>query len=473
MDFSNYSSIQASLLNGTTSCVSVVNHFLSNIEKQKHLNAFLEVFDQEAIERAKMLDAKTGDKGKLYGMVIALKDNICYKNHKVSASSKILENYISIYSSTVVERLLCEDAIIIGRTNCDEFAMGSSNENSAYGNVLNALDNKKVPGGSSGGSAVAVQADMCILSLGSDTGGSIRQPASFCGLVGYKPSYGLVSRYGLIAYGSSFDQIGPFSKNIEDTRLLMHVISGADEHDATMLQKNISFDKTAVNTKTKIAYIKDTIYNDALEPQVREKTIALLEKLKADGHEVEAVAFDYMDYLIPAYYVLSTAEASSNLSRFDGVHYGYRSTNAQNMDQVYTKSRTEGFGKEVKNRIMLGTFVLSSGYYDAYYGKAQKLRRLLTDNINQIFSKYDYLIIPTSPTTAFEFDAKGDDPVAMYLADIFTVLSNLTGTPAISLPLFKSNENNMPIGIQLMSKKYSDASLLDFSEYFIEQYQEK
>ena len=473
MDFSNYSSIQASLLNGTTSCVSVVNNFLSNIEKQKQLNAFLEVFDQEAIERAKMLDAKTGDKGKLYGMVIALKDNICYKNHKVSASSKILENYISIYSSTVVERLLCEDAIIIGRTNCDEFAMGSSNENSAYGNVLNALDNKKVPGGSSGGSAVAVQADMCILSLGSDTGGSIRQPASFCGLVGYKPSYGLVSRYGLIAYGSSFDQIGPFSKNIEDTRLLMHVISGADEHDATMLQKNISFDKTAVNTKTKIAYIKDTIYNDALEPQVREKTIALLEKLKADGHELEAVGFDYMDYLIPAYYVLSTAEASSNLSRFDGVHYGYRSTNAQNMDQVYTKSRTEGFGKEVKNRIMLGTFVLSSGYYDAYYGKAQKLRRLLTDNINQIFSKYDYLIMPTSPTTAFEFDAKGDDPVAMYLADIFTVLSNLTGTPAISLPLFKSNENNMPIGIQLMSKKYSDASLLDFSEYFIEQYQEK
>jgi aspartyl-tRNA(Asn)/glutamyl-tRNA(Gln) amidotransferase subunit A len=473
MDFSNYSSIQASLLNGTTSCVSVVNHFLSNIEKQKHLNAFLEVFDQEAIERAKILDAKTGDKGKLYGMVIALKDNICYKNHKVSASSKILENYISIYSSTVVERLLSEDAIIIGRTNCDEFAMGSSNENSAYGNVLNALDNKKVPGGSSGGSAVAVQADMCMLSLGSDTGGSIRQPASFCGLVGYKPSYGLVSRYGLIAYGSSFDQIGPFSKNIEDTRLLMHVISGADVHDATMLQKNISFDKSAVNTKAKIAYIKDTIYNDALEPQVREKTIALLEKLKADGHEVEAVAFDYMDYLIPAYYVLSTAEASSNLSRFDGVHYGYRSTNAQNMDQVYTKSRTEGFGKEVKNRIMLGTFVLSSGYYDAYYGKAQKLRRLLTDNINQIFSKYDYLIIPTSPTTAFEFDAKGDDPVAMYLADIFTVLSNLTGTPAISLPLFKSSENQMPIGIQLMSRKYCDASLLDFSEYFIEQYQEK
>jgi aspartyl-tRNA(Asn)/glutamyl-tRNA(Gln) amidotransferase subunit A len=473
MDFSNYSSIQASLLNGTTSCVSVVNHFLSNIEKQKHLNAFLEVFDQEAIERAKILDAKTENKGKLYGMVIALKDNICYKNHKVSASSKILENYISIYSSTVVERLLSEDAIIIGRTNCDEFAMGSSNENSAYGNVFNALDNKKVPGGSSGGSAVAVQAEMCMLSLGSDTGGSIRQPASFCGLIGYKPSYGLVSRYGLIAYGSSFDQIGPFSKNIEDARLLMHVISGADEHDATMLQKNISFDKTTVNTKTKIAYIKETIYNDALEPQVREKTIALLEKLKADGHEVEAVAFDYMDYLIPAYYVLSTAEASSNLSRFDGVHYGYRSTNAQNMDQVYTKSRTEGFGKEVKNRIMLGTFVLSSGYYDAYYGKAQKLRRLLTDNINQIFSKYDYLIIPTSPTTAFEFDAKGDDPVAMYLADIFTVLSNLTGTPAISLPLFKSSENQMPIGIQLMSRKYCDASLLDFSEYFIEQYQEK
>lgn len=470
MDYRHYSSVQESLLNGAVSCVDIVNHFLSEIEKEKVLNAFLEVFSEEAMERAKYLDSKKSNKGKLFGMVIALKDNICYKDHRVSASSKILENYISIYSSTVVERLLSEDAIIIGRTNCDEFAMGSSNENSAFGNVLNAQDHSRVPGGSSGGSAVAVQAGLCMASLGSDTGGSIRQPAAFCGVIGYKPTYGTVSRYGLIAYASSFDQIGPFTNSIDDARKILDVISGADAFDATMLQTAMSFAPKPVNKKPKFAYFKDTIYNDALEPAVREQTIQLLEDLKASGCEVEAVEFPYLDYLIPAYYVLSTAEASSNLARFDGVHYGYRSPNAKDMEEVYTKSRSEGFGKEVQNRIMLGTFVLSSGYYDAYYGKAQKLRRLLTNTVNDIFSKYDYIISPTSPTTAFNFDAKGDDPVAMYLADIFTVLSNLTAVPSISLPLFTSKENGMPIGIQLMSKKSSDAQLLDFAEYFLATY---
>ena len=473
MGYTNYSTIQESLLNGTLSCVSIVEHFLSEIEKQKKLNAFLEVFSEDALARAKSLDAKTEKKGKLFGMVIALKDNICYVNHRVSASSKILENYISIYSATVVEKLLAEDAIIIGRTNCDEFAMGSSNENSAYGNVLNALDNKKVPGGSSGGSAVAVQAGLCMVALGSDTGGSIRQPAAFCGVIGYKPSYGLVSRYGLIAYASSFDQIGPFTNNMDDALKVMEIISGADAHDATMSHQKIAFTKKEINKKPRIAYFKDTIYNDALEPAVRENTIQLIEQLKADGCEVEAVEFPYLDYLIPAYYVLSTAEASSNLARFDGVHYGYRSKQAENMEEVYTKSRTEGFGKEVQNRIMLGTFVLSSGYYDAYYGKAQKLRRLLTNTVNDIFAQYDYILSPTSPTTAFEFNAKGDDPVAMYLADIFTVLSNLTAIPSISLPLFTSAENKMPIGIQLMSKKFSDQDLMNYSKYFLEKYSTK
>ncbi len=470
MGFKQYSSIQGALLDGTLSCVSVLSHFINEIHEHKNLNAFLEVFEEEALARAKQLDEKKANKGKLYGMIIALKDNICYKNHRVSASSKILENYISIYSATVVERLLQEDAIIIGRTNCDEFAMGSSNENSAYGNVLNALDIKKVPGGSSGGSAVAVQAGFCHVALGSDTGGSIRQPAAFCGVVGYKPSYGTVSRYGLIAYASSFDQIGPLSNSVSDARMVLEVISGKDDHDATMKKESISFAGASLNKKPKIAYFKDTIYNDAIEPEVRNNTLALIEKLKASGCEVEEVAFPYLDYLIPAYYVLSTAEASSNLARFDGVHYGYRSANATNMEEVYTKSRSEGFGKEVQNRIMLGTFVLSSGYYDAYFGKAQKLRKLLTNTIEGIFQNYDYIISPTSPTTAFEFDAKGDDPVAMYLADIFTVLANLTAVPAISIPLFKSAENQMPIGIQLMSKRYSDAQLLDFSEYLMQEF---
>jgi len=470
MVFNQYFPIQESLLNGTLTCVSVVNHFIQEINQHKNLNAFLEVFEEEAILRAKQLDKKKSNKGKLYGMVIALKDNICYKNHRVSCSSKILENYISIYSSTVVERLLQEDAIIIGRTNCDEFAMGSSNENSAYGKVLNAYDTKKVPGGSSGGSVVAVQAGLCHVALGSDTGGSIRQPAAFCGVVGYKPSYGTISRYGLIAYASSFDQIGPLSHSVADARIVLEVISGKDTHDATMKQESISFAKSSFDKKPRIAYFRDTIFNDAIEPEVHKKTTALIEKLKASGCVVEEVAFPYLDYLIPAYYVLSTAEASSNLARFDGVHYGYRSANASNMEEVYTKSRSEGFGKEVQNRIMLGTFVLSSGYYDAYFGKAQKLRRLLTNTIQDIFENYDYIISPTSPTTAFEFDAKGDDPVAMYLADIFTVLANLTAIPAISIPLFKSAENQMPIGIQLMSKRYSDAMLLDFSEYLMQEF---
>lgn len=466
MTLSSYSSVRKELLDGTRTCVSVVQHYIQAIESQKHLNAFLEVFAEEALERARVLDLKKEQRGKLFGCVIALKDNICIKNHKVSASSKILEGYVSIYSATVVERLLAEDAILIGRTNCDEFAMGSSNENSAYGPVLNAMDTKRVPGGSSGGSAVAVQAGMCMIALGSDTGGSIRQPASFCGVYGYKPSYGLVSRYGLIAYASSFDQIGPFTNNTEDIRIVMDVISGKDEHDATMYTAPVLFDAKEVKP-LRMAYIKETIFNEAIEPSVREQCIKLISDLKQAGHQVEEVSFPYLDYLIPAYYVLTTAEASSNLARFDGVHYGYRSPNAKNMEEVYTKSRSEGFGKEVQNRIMLGTFVLSSGYYDAYYGKAQKLRRLLSDTTSKIFEDVDFILSPTSPTTAFEFNAKGDDPVAMYLADIFTVLANLVGSPAMSIPMFKSSENAMPIGVQLMAKKYNDAALLDASEQLL------
>jgi aspartyl-tRNA(Asn)/glutamyl-tRNA(Gln) amidotransferase subunit A len=456
--------VQNEIAIGNLSCVTLVRYFLKKIEDKKQLNAFLEVFSEEAIQRAISLDQKKENKGKLFGLVVAIKDNICYKDHKVSAASKILNGFVSIYSSTLVERLLAEDAIIIGRTNCDEFAMGSSNENSAFGNVLNDADVTRVSGGSSGGSAVAVQAKLCMASFGSDTGGSIRQPAAFCGVIGYKPSYGVVSRYGLIAYASSFDQIGPLTNNIDDLRRIMEVISGADEYDATMSTHKIPFATKGASKKMKIAYFNEILNSAGMEDEVTLAVRAKIEELKADGHTVEPVEFKYLDYLIPAYYVLSTAEASSNLARFDGIHYGYRSPIAKNIDEVYKKSRSEGFGKEVKNRIMLGTFVLSAGYYDAYYGKAQKLRRLLQDNLKQIFSDYDFILTPTSPTTAFKFGEKGSDPIAMYLADIFTVLSNLTGTPAISLPLATSSKNNMPIGLQLMAASMQDEKLLDFSE---------
>jgi len=459
---------QAELTSGQTTVQQTVADFLVKIEANRHLNAYLEVFGEEATQRALALDQKLASGapvGKLFGAVIAIKDNICYTGHKVSAGSKILEGFSSIFNSTAVERLLAEDAVIIGRTNCDEFAMGSSNENSAFGPVLNAQDNSRVPGGSSGGSAVVVQAGLCHASLGSDTGGSIRQPASFCGLVGLKPTYGRVSRYGLIAYASSFDQIGPFTHSVADAALIMEVIAGKDAHDATSSSVPVADYASQLNFtgKAKIAVFPTTLNSEGLNTEVKSAVENLIGDLKADGHTVEEVSFGLLDYLIATYYVLTTAEASSNLARFDGVHYGYRSPEAKEMEAVYKKSRTEGFGKEVKNRIMLGTFVLSSGYYDAYYSRAQKVRRILTNKINEIFSQYDFLLMPTSPTVAFKFGEKTDNPVEMYLADIYTVMANLTGHPAISLPLAE-DKDGFPIGIQLTAAKFNEAKLLAFSE---------
>ncbi len=460
--------VQADLKNGTLSCEGLVNGYLAKIEANKHLNAFLEVFTDDARQRARELDNKLKSgaaTGKLFGVVIAIKDNICYKGHKLSAGSKILEGFTSLFNSTVVERLLAEDAIIIGRTNCDEFAMGSSNENSAYGNVLNAADNSRVPGGSSGGSAVAVQADLCHVSLGSDTGGSIRQPAAFCGVVGLKPTYGRVSRYGLIAYASSFDQIGPFTKSVADAALIMEVISGKDNYDSTSSSQKVDTysSQLAFGKKAKIAVFPTIMNSSGLHSEVKDAVNDLVENLKSEGHTVGEIDFAYLDHLIATYYVLSTAEASSNLARFDGVHYGYRSKQASEMETVYKKSRTEGFGKEVKNRIMLGTFVLSSGYYDAYYSRAQKVRRILTDKMRAIFKEYDFVIMPTSPTVAFKFGEKSDNPVEMYLADIYTVLANLTGIPAISLPLAEDAQG-LPIGIQVLADNFKETDLLAFSD---------
>lgn len=444
---------------GKTSAKSTVEGFLSRIEENKHLNAFLEVFADEALARAEEIDQKiaSGNGGRLAGVVVGIKDNICYNGHKVSASSKILEGFESLYSATAVEKLLAEDAIIIGRLNCDEFAMGSSNENSFFGNALNPRDTERVPGGSSGGSAVAVAAGLCHVSLGSETGGSVRQPASFCGIVGVKPTYGRVSRHGLLAFASSFDQIGPFANNVEDAALVLEVIGGGDNFDSTSSSRPVNHLQPRALEKKKFAYLKECVENEALEPAIRASFIEAVEALKAEGHEVEAVDFPMLDHLIPTYYVLTTAEASSNLSRYDGMRYGYRSEKATDLESTYKLSRSEGFGTEVKRRIMLGTFVLSAGYYDAYYGKAQKVRRLLKQNTDKIFNDFDFVLSPTTPDVAFKFGENTDDPIKMYLEDIYTVLANLTGIPAISVPI--SEKDGLPYGIQVMANQFEEQQM--------------
>jgi aspartyl-tRNA(Asn)/glutamyl-tRNA(Gln) amidotransferase subunit A len=471
--FSDIKQYQQDLTANNITCTDAVQFYLQQIDANKKLNAFTNVFANEAIQQAKVLDEKRKNgepQKKLHGVVIAIKDVLCYKGHTVTASSKILQGFTSLYTATAVQRLLDEDAIIIGACNCDEFAMGSSNENSVYGNVLNALDNTKVPGGSSGGSAVAVQAGLCMASLGSDTGGSVRQPADFCGIIGLKPSYGRISRYGLIAYASSFDQVGIFANNVPDTALLLEIMSGEDEYDSTALAHEPWFMKHDESTrKYKIAYFKEALHHPSLDKEIQQNIVKLIEDLKLKGHTVTEIDFDLLNYVVPAYYVLTTAEASSNLNRYDGIRYGYQATgNIKDLTEFYKQTRSAGFGKEVQRRIMLGTFVLSSGYYDAYFSKAQQVRRLLVDKTDAIFVDYDAVIMPTSPTTAFTIGEKNTDPVAMYLADIFTVFANLTGIPGISIPLFK-HTNGMPFGLQVMTKKTDELTLLQLANYLIKQ----
>ncbi|HFB99902.1 MAG TPA: Asp-tRNA(Asn)/Glu-tRNA(Gln) amidotransferase subunit GatA [Phaeodactylibacter sp.] len=473
----SFISIQQDLFSGKTSCTQLVASYLSNIEKTKHLNIYVEVFAQEAKQQALLLDEKYAENpkevGRLFGLVISIKDVLCYKDHEVTAASKILKGFQSLFTATAIQRLLDEDAIIIGRVNCDEFAMGSTNENSIYGAVRNAANSSKVPGGSSGGSAVAVQADTCLVSLGSDTGGSVRQPAAFCGVMGMKPTYGRISRYGLLAYASSFDQIGILSKSVENIAIVLEIMAGHDEQDSTSSQEpvenysaGLSFfgKKRGEGNPKKIAYFETALQHKSIDSEIREQTFGFIQKLKARGHIVDSVDFEYLDYIIPAYYVLTTAEASSNLSRFDGVRYGHRAENTKDLMEVYKKSRSEGFGAEVKRRIMLGTFVLSSGYYDAYYTKAQKIRRLIADKTFDIFEKYDFILMPASPTPPWNIGEKKDDPVEVYLADIFTVQANMVGIPAISLPLGK-HKNGLPMGIQLMANKFEEQQLLAFSHH--------
>ncbi|EAY31283.1 glutamyl-tRNA(Gln) amidotransferase subunit A [Microscilla marina ATCC 23134] len=463
--------IQQELQGGSLTCSQLVEHYLENIDKKADLNAFLETYSDEARQQAQVVDQKIAENraGKLAGMVIGIKDVLCYQNHSLQCSSKILDGFESQFTATAVQRLLNEDVIIIGRQNCDEFAMGSSNENSAFGVVRNAANPAHVPGGSSGGSAVAVQADMCLVSLGSDTGGSVRQPAAFCGVVGLKPSYGRISRYGLAAYASSFDCIGIFGKNIADVALVLEIMAGADEFDTTVSKKSVpeyskalSFDR-----KAKVAYLKETLESEGLHPEVKQATQATLDFLKTEGHTVESVDFPLLDYILPTYYILTTAEASSNLSRYDGVRYGFRSTSAEDLQQMYTQTRTEGFGAEVKRRILLGTYVLSASYYDAYYTQAQKVRRLIKDATDKLFEQYDFIVLPTTPNTAFEVGAHNDNLVEMYLEDLFTVQANVVGVPAISIPNGRAT-NGLPIGLQVMAATYQEDDLLSFSQYLLE-----
>lgn len=468
--FNNIDQYQASLLAGEQTCAQAVQHYLDQISKHQNLNAYLEVFAEDALARAKELDQVSEKKqlvGKLHGVVVGIKDVLCYKDHKVSAASKILENYTAVYSATAIEKLLAEGAIIIGRQNCDEFAMGSSNENSAYGPVKNAINTSLVPGGSSGGSAVAVQAGLCMVSLGSDTGGSVRQPADFCGVVGLKPSYGMISRYGLIAYASSFDQIGIFTNNIDDAALVLEAIAGADNFDSTVSDKSVpSFSKTIQEDTApkKVAYFKETLTHPGLDPEIKQQTEAYLNGLREKGYLVEAVDFSLLSYLVPTYYVLTTAEASSNLSRFDGIRFGHRTSKPlDDLTELYKLSRTEGFGEEVQRRILLGSFVLSAGYFDAYFTKAQQVRQKLVDLTNSLFSQYDILVSPTVPSTAFEIGKHQHSATEMFLADIYTVYANLVGIPAISIPLFK-HSNGMPFGLQVMSQSFNETALLQFSK---------
>ena len=455
-------------------CIQAVDFYLDQINQHQNLNAFLEVFSEEAKQRAKALDAariKGVPLGKLHGVVVGIKDVLCYKDHQVSAASKILENYTAVYSATAIQHLLDEGAIIIGRQNCDEFAMGSSNENSAFGPVKNALDIERVPGGSSGGSAVSVQAHLCMISIGSDTGGSVRQPADFCGVIGLKPSYGRISRYGLIAYASSFDQIGIFSTTVEDAALVLEVLAGPDAFDSTVSNQKVpsySKEMNSIPMPKKVAYFKETLEHPGLDPEMKAQTLAYIAQLKKEGFIVEAIDFSLLAYLVPTYYVLTTAEASSNLSRFDGIRFGHRTKEApDDLTELYKKSRTEGFGEEVQRRILLGTFVLSAGYYDAYFTKAQQVRQKLVDLTTSLFSNYSILVSPTVPSPAFKLGENNHTPTEMFLADIYTVYANLVGIPAISIPLF-THSNGMPFGLQIMSAEFNELELLSFAAKLME-----
>ncbi len=462
LQYKNHSEKLAKIKSQEISLVENVNSFLDKIESEKDINAYNFVFD-DALEQAKIIEEKihNNSAGKLAGMVIAIKDVLSIKDKPLSCSSKMLENFNSVYTSTAVQKVIDEDAVIIGKTNCDEFAMGSSNENSAFGKVLNPVDKTRVPGGSSGGSAAAVAANLCDVSLGTDTGGSIRQPASFCGVYGFKPTYGRISRYGLTAFASSFDSIGPFANNVEDTALVLSVLAGKDERDSTSVDVSVPNYSDAVSKKGKIKIgIPKEFFGEGLNAEVKSAIENKINSLsESENIEFVDINLPHNEYSIATYYILTTAEASANLQRYDGVRYGYRDMEQTELDDMYTQTRSKGFGKEVQRRIMLGTYVLSSGYYDAYYTKAQKVRRLIKEDYEKAFEKVDVILTPASPFTAFKIGEKSSDPLEMYLSDIYTTSANLAGIPGISIPIGTDSEG-LPIGLQLLANQFNEEILL-------------
>lgn len=451
---------------GNLSLANLVQHFLNNIEQHNPtVNAFVDVYGSEALAEADRIEQKikAGTAGKLAGAVIGIKDVLAYQNHGLQAGSKILDKFISQFTGTAIQRLIDADAIIIGRQNCDEFAMGSASKNPWFGTVKNFANPEKVAGGSSGGSAAAVQAGMCHASIGSDTGGSVRQPAAFTGTVGLKPTYSRISRWGLVAYSSSFDCVGPITHTVNDSALLLEVMAGADEKDSTCSNKPVETYSTAqITGSLKIGVLKQS-FSDGVQPEIRNALHAKIESWKGLGYTVEEVDFSLLDYLLNIYYIITTAEASSNFGRFDGVRYGYRSAKATDLESLYKLSRSEGFGTEVKRRIMLGTFVLSASYYDAYFTKAQRVRRLVKEQTEALLAQYDFLVCPTTPTVAFGINEKIDNPIEMYLNDIFTVQANVCGIPAISIPLGE-NADKLPFGLQIMAGAFQESKLLAFAK---------
>lgn len=450
----------------------LTQYFIDRINDRKELNAVLEIYD-DAIEQAKIADEKikSGFRGKLAGVPVLIKDNILFKGKKASCASKFLENYVAQYNSTVVDKMLAEGAVILGRTNMDEFAMGSSTENSAYGNTLNAIDPTRVPGGSSGGSACAVRAGLCPVALGTDTGGSIRQPASYNGVVGIKPTYGRVSRYGVVAYASSIEQVGPFTKNVKDNAYMLSILSGGSQNDETSLKVEVPDYPAQIkgNIKgVKVGVLKEV--SDAVKGLDVEKTyFDLIEFLKENGAEIVYTTMPHFALTLPCYYIIAPAEASSNLGRFDGIKYSRRSATASNVDEIYVKSRSEGFGKEVKRRIMLGNFVLSSGYFDAYYNKAKKLQQKLKKEAEEVFKSCDVIILPTATGEAFEIGSKTQDPIAMYKEDLFTILANILGVPAISVPCGQGS-HGLPFGMQVLADCLKEGQAYNVADYIQRQY---
>lgn len=458
---------------GKIKSVAATRAVFSAIEKHEGtIGAYISTFKEQALAKAQEIDNKisAGEPvGELAGVPVAIKDNMCTTFGATTCASKILEHFHSPYNATVVDKLLEADAVIVGKTNLDEFAMGSSTENSGLKQTVNPWDTSRVPGGSSGGSAAAVAGRLCCAALGSDTGGSIRQPASFCGVVGLKPTYGRVSRFGLVAYGSSLDQIGPITCTVSDCALMMNVIAGYDPADSTSINEKTTPVPDHLKKldepieKLKIAIVPEFVAG--ADKQVQKALSTALDVYKKLGAEVMEVEMPHLDYAIAAYYVIATAEASSNLARYDGVHYGHRTKNPADYIEVYTKSRAEGFGKEVKRRIMLGTYALSSGYYDAYYLKALKVRNLIRGDFTKAFEKCEAILMPVSPTTAFKIGEKVDDPLMMYLSDIYTIAVNLAGIAAISIPC-GFDSKNLPIGLQILSPAFSEDKLLRIARMF-------